>query len=302
MEMERTGLKTGSTGGRMPDYKEKTNHGDALMPVRYYHCSVPNSYRNLSLHWHEEMEILSIKKGHGRVTVDRVEYEVEEGDIMGIFPGQLHSICGVGEQRMDYENIIFRLSLLMGGEEDLCTGYLLWPLVKEQMKAPLFRRRGMADYGEFERCIAFLDRVSEQRKTGYQLAVKGQLYEFMYQVFQAGIPLQEKRPGKARERIKQVLGYIEEHYGEPLDTGQAAGLCFYSQSHFMKYFKQYTGQSFVNFLNDYRLFRAGGFLRTTSDTVTEIAARCGFGNVSYFNRLFRRKYGMTPGEYRGGDE
>ena len=50
--MERTGLKTGSTGGRMPDYKEKTNHGDALMPVRYYHCSVPNSYRNLSLHWH----------------------------------------------------------------------------------------------------------------------------------------------------------------------------------------------------------------------------------------------------------
>ena len=44
----------------MPDYKEKTNHGDALMPVRYYHCSVPNSYRNLSLHWHEEMEITLI--------------------------------------------------------------------------------------------------------------------------------------------------------------------------------------------------------------------------------------------------
>ena len=61
--MERTGLKTGSTGGRMPDYKEKTNHGDALMPVRYYHCSVPNSYRNLSLHWHEEMEITLIRSG-----------------------------------------------------------------------------------------------------------------------------------------------------------------------------------------------------------------------------------------------
>lgn len=95
-----------------------------------------------------------------------------------------------------------------------------------------------------------------------------------------------------------MLGYIEEHYGEELDISQAAGMCFYSQSHFMKYFKQYTGQSFVNYLNDYRLSRAGGFLRTTGDTVTEIAGRCGFDNLSYFNRLFRRKYGMTPKEYR----
>lgn len=68
-----------------------------------------------------------------------------------------------------------------------------------------------------------------------------------------------KRPGRARERIKQVLGYIEEHYGEEFDISQAAGMCFYSQSHFMKYFKQYTGQPFVRYLNDYRLSRAGGF-------------------------------------------
>ena len=79
------------------------------------------------------------------------------------------------------------------------------------------------------------------------------------------------------------------------DIANEVGL---SQSHFMKYFKQYTGQSFVNYLNDYRLSRAGGFLRTTGDTVTEIAGRCGFDNLSYFNRLFRRKYGMTPKEYR----
>ena len=95
-----------------------------------------------------------------------------------------------------------------------------------------------------------------------------------------------------------MLGYIEEHYGEEFDISQAAGMCFYSQSHFMKYFKQYAGQPFVSYLNDYRLSRAGGFLRTKGDTVTEIAVRCGFDNLSYFNRLFRRKYGMTPKEYR----
>ena len=113
-----------------------------------------------------------------------------------------------------------------------------------------------------------------------------------------GIEVTGEYARRARERIKQVLGYIEEHYGEEFDISQAAGMCFYSQSHFMKYFKQYTGQPFVSYLNDYRLSRAGGFLRTTGDTVTEIAVRCGFDNLSYFNRLFRRKYGMTPKEYR----
>ena len=45
----------------------------------------------------------------------------EEGDVMAVFPGQLHAIYGFEDQRMDYENIIFSLSLLMGAEEDLCT-------------------------------------------------------------------------------------------------------------------------------------------------------------------------------------
>lgn len=49
---------------------------------------------------------------------------------------------------------------------------------------------------------------------------------------------------------------------------------------------------------DYRLTRAAGFLIEGEETVTAVAQRCGFDNLSYFNRLFRRKYGMTPGEYR----
>lgn len=283
---------------RQEKYHETKKHGLREFPFNIYPCSIPGDFQNVALHWHEEMEIISIKKGQGNVVVDRVVYEVEEGDVMAVFPGQLHAIYGFEDQRMDYENIIFSLSLLMGAEEDLCTERFLFPLAREQVREPLFKRRGVEGYEAFAGCIQALDCVSEERGTGYQLAVKGQLYTFLYLAFQSGLTLWEKRPGRARERIKQVLGYIEEHYGEEFDISQAAGMCFYSQSHFMKYFKQYTGQPFVSYLNDYRLSRAGGFLRTTGDTVTEIAVRCGFDNLSYFNRLFRRKYGMTPKEYR----
>ena len=70
----------------------------------------------------------------------------------------------------------------------------------------------------------------------------------------------------------------------------------------MKYFKQYAGMPFIQYLNDYRLTMAGEFLQNTEESVTQIALKCGFENLSYFNRLFRRKFGVTPGQYRGEKE
>ena len=52
------------------------------------------------------------------------------------------------------------------------------------------------------------------------------------------------------------------------------------------------------YLNDHRLNLAAELLRITDATVLDIAGRVGFDNLSYFNRLFKRRYGMTPREYR----
>ena len=59
---------------------------------------------------------------------------------------------------------------------------------------------------------------------------------------------------------------------------------------------------FIQYLNDYRLTRAGEYLKMTEENVTQIALKCGFENLSYFNRLFRRKFGVTPRQYREEQE
>ena len=58
------------------------------------------------------------------------------------------------------------------------------------------------------------------------------------------------------------------------------------------------GMPFTTYLNDYRLTLAAKSLLETHKAVLEIASECGFENLSYFNRIFKKKYGITPREYR----
>ena len=98
--------------------------------------------------------------------------------------------------------------------------------------------------------------------------------------------------------MKTVLKYVELHYGEKLTIEQMANLAGFSSSHFMKYFKTTMGQSFIDYLNDYRLVMASRLLLSSEDSVLEIAQEVGFTNISYFNRIFKRRFEMTPREYR----
>ena len=92
--------------------------------------------------------------------------------------------------------------------------------------------------------------------------------------------------------------YIEENYQHPISIDEISDVCHFSSSHFMKYFKKVMGTSFTDYLNEYRLSMASRLLLSSSDNILEIAAECGYDNLSYFNRLFKKKYGVTPSAYR----
>ena len=71
-----------------------------------------------------------------------------------------------------------------------------------------------------------------------------------------------------------------------------------SQSHFMKYFKNTMGTSFIDYLNDYRLTMASRLLLSSDSSILVISEEVGYDNLSYFNRAFKKRYGMTPSAYR----
>ena len=82
------------------------------------------------------------------------------------------------------------------------------------------------------------------------------------------------------------------------DSWSAAAQIDLSENHFMRFFKQTLGVSFVTYLRNYRLTKAEEMLYTTDASILDIAQDSGFQNVSYFIREFRNKYGETPLKYR----
>lgn len=78
----------------------------------------------------------------------------------------------------------------------------------------------------------------------------------------------------------------------------AATPLIFPESHFMRYFKETMGTSFVDYLRDYRLTIASRLLTTSDSSILDIAAESGFENLSYFNRVFKQKYSMTPRQFR----
>lgn len=278
--------------------QEIKNHGLADFPFNIYLCSIPLDFPLVPAHWHNDMEIIYIKKGKGIITVDLEPFTAEQGDIIVVPPGQLHSIEPIDGYAMEYENIIFQLNMLMAVQGDICTEKFFQPLLQRQIAIVNHYPPDSPIYPILSGCLDAMDNICREFASGYEFAIKGQLFTFFYALVSSVPTPLSKHQNKSLDRLKDILKYVETNYADKISIADAAEICGFSQSHFMKFFKNNMAVSFTDYLNDYRLTMAARLLVSSSDTIVNVAAESGFDNLSYFNRLFKRKYGCTPTAFR----
>lgn len=104
-----------------------------------------------------------------------------------------------------------------------------------------------------------------------------------------------------RRLMFQVLRYIEDHYKDAT-LGELAGLTFQPVSGLSRFIKNQSGQTFQQLLVSKRLRQAAYLLTNTKVSVEDIIVAVGYDNSSYFHRIFKEHYGMTPKKYRDGTE
>ncbi len=106
------------------------------------------------------------------------------------------------------------------------------------------------------------------------------------------------RKQRAIEQLAPLFDFLEANYKEPVSVATAAKAVHLSESHFMRLFKQVTGQSFVNYLNHFRVAKAEHLLATTDLSIAEVSQAVGFCDQSYFGLVFRSLIQMTPLQYK----
>ena len=94
------------------------------------------------------------------------------------------------------------------------------------------------------------------------------------------------------------MAYLNQNFEKEVSLAEAARLAAMTEVAFSRFFKARTGKTFVNTVNEIRLGHASRLLIDTTHSVNEIAYRCGFNNLSNFNRIFRKKKNCTPKEFR----
>ena len=280
-------------------YNIKTEYANPLLPFTGYHTSTSDLLPFYPIHWHEEMEIIKVQSGNGSVYVDGIKYNAQAGDIFILRPFVMHSINRVGDDEMTIDAIVFNLRLLETGEADMCTLKYFAPLLNEKHSVPCIVRPSDNWYQPFEHSMAAI-LACDISAEGAELDMKANLYWMFYHIYNNR--LMNVAPNIAEDKrlytVRRALEYIRAEYMNEITIENVAKHCGYSEFYMMKLFKQFTGESVVDYVNNYRLTVAGRQLRDTQDDIATIAYQVGYNNVSYFNRQFKKQYGMTPREFR----
>lgn len=279
--------------------KEKTVHGTPLLPFAKYHTNISEMLPFYPIHWHEEVEIIKVQSGRGRFCVDGNWYDAHEGDIFVLRPFVMHSINRLENYDMSLDAIVFNLRLLGSDDADIVSLKYFAPLLNEKHSMPCIVRPSDSWYHAFDQSVTSIFLCNEN-SDGAELDIKANLYWMFYHIYSNR--LINVKPNVAEDKrcytVRMALEYIRAEYMNEISIAQIAKHCGYSEFYTMKLFKQFTGCSCVDYINNYRLTVAGRQLRDTLDDVASVAYQVGFNNISYFNRQFKKQYGMTPKEFR----
>ena len=270
---------------------ETQQRGTFDFPFAFYHVTSTHPRYIMSYHWHVEYEIIRILEGSLHVTMDEKEFTANQGDIVFINSGILHS----GEpQDCIYQCIVFDMNAFLK-HNPRCETYIQQIV---DHSAFIFHHF-TPEQEEVHQIIWQIFDAMEKQNTGYELIVFGELYHFFGIVFANRLYFsnapQNRRDYKKIMQLKKVLDYMEANYSSPLTLEQLSASVHMSPKYFCRFFSNMTHRTPIDYLNYQRIEHASYQLATTDASVTEVAYNCGFNDLSYFIKTYKKYKGYTPG-------
>ncbi len=238
----------------------------------------PNS--GLYPHWHENIELLYCIHGEGEAVIDSRSVPLKKGGLTVVNSGNLHYTKMVSGKSVVYYCLIV--------SSDMLEQFGLFVEHKEFCEfvcSEDINRR-------FERIVEEM----REKKPYYQGVVKGEigaLISLLERDFSS-----ESRGEKKSEMVKMGIRYMKNHFREMLSLEDVAEAEGFSRFYFCREFKKITGYTINEYLRYLRCQEAERLLQSSQLAISEIASECGFDDVSYFTKIFKKQTGRLPSQLR----
>lgn len=258
---------------------------------------IPSWVRNfdISIHWHEEIEITYVVSGSIKHQLNGKRVRLTAGEAIFINSKQLHLI--------ETDSADCELYCLIFHPMMLCASNY----IAKKYVTPIIENGNLDYFYLKESDLAhkpILDAIVKicelQKDSEYEMKAMNELYGMwlnLYGILPKALP-DERVINEDLHRVQKMLSLIHKHYAECITLEEICMAGDVGKTKGTKMFTQYLNMTPVEYLNNYRLELAARMLTETKESVLNISLDTGFTDSSYFARVFRKRKGISPLEYR----
>lgn len=247
---------------------------------------------NESTHLHPETEVLFVIEGHMEVMIKSRKYVLDKEHFLIISANEMHATAS-NEGTLIYQVLVpWKFLKRITHQEDVIfdTEDLYHQMLEETHNA-----RKVRDVIK-DLIYTYIQPEKKTRCAEESLIFK--LLDLLIENYESAFLEANQKYTTDDDRVDFVLGYIRKDFTSSVSLADLAEKLYISSSTLSRLFKKQTGIYFVDYVNQMRVRHAAQRILTENESITKIAVECGFSNLSAFNKVFHKVYGMSPTEYK----
>jgi len=230
------------------------------------------------------------------VNISGENYIGKPGDAFVVSPGNLH-FMGSKTGTVDYFTFLFPLKYISFYTDDILDDRLLEPLDSGRLMISPSVKDTIKEL--CEQLIEIYEAKKSERELNIttQIKIKIILLQFILEMWEKGFIVENNTSGRNIVE-KEMVSYIQQNFTGKISLREFGKQFHLSEKYISRYFKEHFHITLSQYVAYLRLEYAKQLLQDTDISVTEVAMRSGYQNISYFIRSFKKTYGVSPLKYR----
>ncbi|MDG4990273.1 AraC family transcriptional regulator [Lactococcus lactis] len=281
--------------------REIFNYSNSNFPLEIWIDDYTTMTNNiLQYHWHNDFEFCLLLSGEIDFYIDKNKIPIRKGEGVFINAGSLHmgKLTSRGDSALMLV-ITFHPSLFLIKDNHSFYKKYIQNIIESKIIGGKINSNSVIGAILIDRLKKlYMEHCDKQIDELLLLSSLFEIWHYFLKYIDTNQVIEKILSHKQEREIKDIIFFIQTHYSENIVIDDIAKYAKISRSECFRIFKKFTSKKPIEYINNYRLASAARMIKNSNLTITDIYIKCGFSNASYFGKLFKKKYGLTPLKFR----